>query len=138
MLSIGVVWPALLRTLAAAGYGPKVKAEEAYDLDRFKSEGEAKRSPMQPSAEDLRHVQELDAALAARLAGGGAADSAESAANAPASPVAQLSAGPLEAARQEAEQKDKDFRGEFYPTERGGKHGGDAGRKDFRWSNCSS
>ncbi len=127
VLSIGVVWPALLRILAAAGYGPKVKTEEAYDLDRFKGESEAKRSPAQPSAEDLRHVQELDAALAARLSGTGGSDSETPAENTPASEVVKLSGGPLEASPEEKDHKDKDYRGEFYPTERGGKHGPDGG-----------
>jgi prepilin-type N-terminal cleavage/methylation domain-containing protein/prepilin-type processing-associated H-X9-DG protein len=78
------------------------------------------------TAADLEKVRELDAALESSLsrstAGAPIESPPASAAVAPAAPVA-LKGGPLEAVERPPEEQ-KDYRGEFYPVAKPGKHGG--------------
>ena len=90
-------------------------------------------APAGPSEEDLRRVRELDEALARNLAAGSetngassvettAAAAASIARSAPA--IAKLSNKPLEAMVEQAKEQ-KDYAGDFYPTEVRVRHKGD-------------
>jgi hypothetical protein len=117
---IGGLWPVVLGLLVGAGFGPK-EPPPAYDLSRFHpSPGYDPRKAMAAA------VAKLDALLALieenerRLARGDEDLSAEPAATtavkAPAEirPLVALPVEPLAAPLSQAE---KDFAGEFYPTE---------------------
>ena len=121
---IGGIWPALMGRLVAKGYGPKIHAKP-FDLERFGTGGENKEATVPsagPSEEDLQKLRELEAAIQGNLAAeqppqetNGSAPAQHQPAPEPA--VAKLAADPLEPLPA-APKPEKDYQGEFYPTER--------------------
>lgn len=125
LLLIGVVWPILLRLLIGAGFG-KAPAEAKYDLSRFGgSGGGGEKQDEIMSEKDQRRLSELDAEMQRSL-------TAESGPplNASEPPPAEsqpaelrgeaLAAPPVETRTQ------KEYGGEFYPTEAHAPHKGQA------------
>jgi prepilin-type N-terminal cleavage/methylation domain-containing protein/prepilin-type processing-associated H-X9-DG protein len=125
-LVVGGIWPLIIRRLVKAGYGPRIIEEPKYDLDRFapeplsKPEPSAKPKATELTPQQLQHLRDLEAEVAQQLSA--AASQAATAPSAPqAAPFApvRLSSEPLQPL-QEAPKEQKTYRGEFYPTERGG------------------
>lgn len=112
VLTIGGIWPALLR-LVAGNSKPK---DFKYDLERF-GHGTAddwKKSPEEGHLEKLE--AELVAALELAPAGGEAGDSPLSTAPV----IRQLSATTLASVPAEVQEQQKEYGGEFYPVEKPG------------------
>jgi hypothetical protein len=122
---IGGIWPTIINILVGAGLAKKKEPKETYDLDRFKSapEPEAKaEAKKEPSESDLDQMKKLEEELERRIASGepmpvGAAAPGQTSEQ----PVKKLT-GQVEApVLVEKPKDDKEFAGEFYPVDRGGK-----------------
>jgi hypothetical protein len=125
ILLIGGVWPSVVSLMVGAGLGitPEEKGPE-YDLDRFKSEAEKKAAA--PTAVDMQHLHELEDELEKKLAAQRAGmpipeDQPEQAAAA----VKKLDGGPLETAGPLKPGEEHEYKGEFYPVDRGAKKKGE-------------
>ena len=104
LLLVGGLWPLLLRWPMGAGWGPQPKAQP-YDLSRFGSEPAPPKQEASPGPAVV-----ADAPMPIQPA-------AEPAEPPAASPVKQLSASPLQPAPPAEPHPEKDYAGEFYPTE---------------------
>jgi len=126
LLLIGGVWPSVISLMVGAGLG--FNAEEKgpeYDLDRFKGEPDkAKAAKPQPTAADVEHLhqleEELEKKLKARELGLPVPEDEPVAGGGPA-PVRTLDGGPLQVATLEKPAEDHEYKGEFYPVDRGAK-----------------
>ncbi len=120
VLLIGGVWPSIVSLMVGAGLGfHKEDKGPDYDLSRFKSEEDAKKAgAAQPSAADMKHLQDLESELEKKLAAQRAGlpipedETEEQAA------IRKLEAGPLEKMVDEKPPEDHDYKGEFYPVDR--------------------
>ncbi len=123
LVMVGGVWPFVLNLLIGAGFGRKKEPEPDYDLDRFKSEEQAKVATVSAADDqELRaHVDQLDHDLEASISGSAPA-SAEEQAQAPAA-IRTLSAGPVTDQTPATPPEDKDYQGDFYPVAKTTKKG---------------
>ena len=121
ILLIGGVWPSVVSLMVGAGLGitPEEKGPE-YDLDRFKSEAEKKAAT--PTAADMQHLHELEDELEKKLEAQrlGMPIPEDQPAQAPAA-VKKLDGGPLETAAPTGPGEEHEYKGEFYPVDRGPK-----------------
>lgn len=121
---IGLVWPTLLDFLIVAGYGrPRTEAEG--QADRKPSKIPVAQAKPGVTQDQMDQLDQLEAELEAKLREG-ASDTPAAPKTAPlAAPVPVLSAGPMEAPKEEAKpQQRKGFgadQGDYYPTEVHGK-----------------
>jgi hypothetical protein len=132
VLLIGVVWPSVVSLMVGAGLG--FKGEEKgpdYDLDRFKSEPQAPKPTdrREPTQAEIDHLKQLETELEKRLEAerlGIPMPSDEPIPGTPGAPSAprKLEAGPLEAAATDTPEENHDYKGEFYPVDRGAKKKG--------------
>jgi hypothetical protein len=116
VLLIGVVWPTVINLLV---FGRLTRPREEAGIDLSKaSSATPPAAPKGPTEQDLAHLRELEAELAARLARGGDVPAPDAPATAPAVP-AVLGGAPLEPVPQDAH--DERLFGaradDFYPTE---------------------
>jgi hypothetical protein len=121
ILLIAGVWPSVVSLMVGAGLGitPGEKGPE-YDLDRFKSEEAKKAVPTGPTAADMQHLHELEDELEKKLAAqrAGLPIPEDQPAQAPAA-VKKLEGGPLENLAPDKPQEEHEYRGDFYPVDRG-------------------
>jgi len=128
ILLIGGVWPSIVSLMVGAGLGFKKEDKgPEYDLARFKGE-EQKKPGARPetTAADMQHLHELEDELEKKLAaqragmpipedetvGAGANGSGQ---------VRKLDGGPLESAGPQGPGEEHEYKGEFYPVDRGAK-----------------
>jgi len=123
VVAIGGVWPTILNLMIGAGFGPKKKEKDDYDLERFGKSGDEESKPIEKkeaTAEDHAKLAALQANMEKNLDGFGegtpGAPGAQSAGQS--TEVRKLDGGPVEAANIEKEADDKEYAGEFYPTAR--------------------
>ncbi|HYO09050.1 MAG TPA: hypothetical protein VER17_08760 [Tepidisphaeraceae bacterium] len=126
LLLIAGVWPSIISLMVGAGLGfHKADKGPEYDLDRFKREADAKKAaPAGPSAADVDHLRQLEEELEKKLKAkelGLPMPEDEPAPATTATGVRKLDGGPLEAATIEKPTEEHEFRGEFYPVDRGAK-----------------
>jgi hypothetical protein len=130
MALLGGICPALMRR---AGFEAPRSKESEYDLSRFGKGGPepAKPTRSEPSEADLAHLRELEAELESKLAARpeSAPTAAPGAVASPQqqsqpAPIRKLDADPLESrtSADAAKNVNKQFAGEFYPTETHVKH----------------
>lgn len=120
LLLIGGVWPSVVSLMVGAGLGlQKEDKGPEYDLNRFKSEAEAKKAAgHEPTDAERAHLRQLEEELerkleAQRLGMPIPEDQPE-----PAHATKKLDGGPLEALADNATPEDHDYKGEFYPVDR--------------------
>jgi hypothetical protein len=121
LLLIGGVWPSIVSLMVGAGLG--FQGEEKgpdYDLDRFKSEADKKAAAAGPTAADLQHLHELEDELEKKLAAqqAGMPIPEDQPAAAPAA-AKKLDGGPLENLAPDKPAEEHEYRGDFYPVDRG-------------------
>lgn len=127
LLLIGIIWPFVLRRLAAAGYagreddeGPSLwqrlfgrKAAASPDADNGVASA-AKASPMSLSEDDLKRIAAMEAGLGDFKVDRGPGGEVE---DEPEPEIKKLVAGPLDSANAPVKQETpKEYAGEFYPT----------------------
>ena len=127
LLLIGGVWPSVISLMVGAGLGfhKKEKGPE-YDLDRFKGEPEAAKAapaPTGPTQDQLDHLHQLEDELERRLEAerlGVPMPSDDEVASArAAAEVRKLDGGPLQPAAVDKPAEEHEYKGEFYPVDRG-------------------
>lgn len=132
VLVIGIIWPFVLKRLAAAGYAGQPDDNEPTLWQRWRrmfartpkptagadegiTSAVAKPSPMTMSEEDMQKIAAMEEKLGdfgqtSREPGGEIEDEAKPG-------IKKLVAGPLETANQpETKEKPKEYAGEYYPT----------------------
>jgi hypothetical protein len=114
MALIGGIWPAVLGFLVGAGFGPVNEDSGFGELSRRETDQLMKKS-LARMDELLESIAEYEAEMGLRDEAPAPTPDVAVAAAAPA--VRQLSAGPLEQSSPAPAEADKDFGGEFYPTE---------------------
>jgi hypothetical protein len=110
---VGGIWPAVLGFLIGAGFGPINQDSGFGDLSCGPADKLRQKKAEARVDELLDSIAEYEAELG--LADEGAPPTLVAVATAPA--IRQLGAGPLEQAQAPPADADKDFGGEFYPTE---------------------
>jgi hypothetical protein len=112
----------LLKLLVGAGYG-RAEEEPKYDLSRFKSGSEKKKSKKQPSAAEQAKVQDLADELERKLLADARSrgDVAPADAAAGPEPVKTLVTAPVDSIADEKPPEHKEYAGDYYPVARGGK-----------------
>lgn len=120
VIVIGGIWPTIINLMIGAGFGRAKEEKSDYDLDRFKGEEEKAAARKQPTAEQLAQLQRVEeqyrnsvGAGTGERAGVGVAQTEEE--------VMKLNGGPVEAHAVEQNKEDHEYRGEFYPVDRGAK-----------------
>jgi len=123
VLLIGGVWPSVVSLMVGAGLGfQKEDKGPDYDLDRFKSEAEKKAGKKEPSAAELQHLHELEDELERKLAAQQAGLPIPEDQPAPtAAAVKKLDGGPLEQQAPAGPGEEHEYKGEWYPVDRGPK-----------------
>jgi hypothetical protein len=121
VLLIGGVWPTVVSLMIGAGLG--LTGEEKgpdYDLSRFKSEAAKQAAKKGPTDADLQHLHELEDELEKKLAAqrAGMPIPEDQPAQTPAA-VKKLDGGPLENAAPAKPGEEHEYRGDFYPVDRG-------------------
>lgn len=121
VLLIGGVWPSVVSLMVGAGLG--ISSEEKgpeYDLDRFKSEADKKAVPTGPTNADMQHLHELEDELEKRLAAQrmGVPLPDDQPAAEPAA-AKKLDGGPLENLVPDKPAEEHEYKGDFYPVDRG-------------------
>ena len=121
VLLIGGVWPSVISLMVGAGLGfHKEEKGPDYDLSRFKSEAAKKAGATGPTAADMDQLHKLDDELERKLAGDGAGVAVGAGQGAAANGEARkLDGGPLEAATSAGPGEEHEYKGEFYPVDRG-------------------
>jgi hypothetical protein len=122
VIVIGGIWPTLLALLVGAGYG-RAEQEPKYDLSRFRSGAEKKKSRKLPSAAEQARVQHLADELERKLLADAKARGDVAPADTPAAPepVKTLVTAPVETVGAEKPAEHKEYAGDYYPVARGGK-----------------
>lgn len=124
VLLIGGVWPSIVSLMVGAGLGfHKEDAGPEYDLSRFKSEQDAKKQAgHEPTPAEVEHLQKLEAELEKKLAAQRAGlPIPEDEPEATPAGVKKLDGGPLQSMVEEKPPEDHEYKGEFYPVDRGPK-----------------
>ena len=124
LLLIGGVWPSVISLMVGAGLGfHKEEKGPEYDLDRFKSEPTAAAAANTgPTQAELDHLHQLEDELERRLEAerlGVPMPSDEQMTEA--AEIRKLDAAPLEPAAAPQAGEEHEFKGEFYPVDRGAK-----------------
>lgn len=123
----GGIWPMLLNILTGAGFRSKKKMDQRYDLSRFGMRPQAKTPAFSELPEELRaEVDEFNTRLKNDLSDRQIGDPSLAAAM----PIAPLEVKTLpddvQAPEIRKEEEQKEYEGEFYPTERIKPHRNDA------------
>lgn len=123
ILLIGGVWPSVVSLMVGAGLGFHKEDEgPEYDLNRFKSEQDAKKAGgHEPTPAEVAHLQELEAELEKKLAAQRAGLPIPEDEPEPAQASRKLDGGPLEALANDKPAEEHEYKGEFYPVDRGAK-----------------
>jgi hypothetical protein len=123
ILLIGGVWPSIVSLMVGAGLGFHKEDEgPEYDLNRFKAEQDAKKEAGHVATPaEVEHLRQLEAELERKLAAQAAGmpmpeDEPEQAAG-----VRKLDGGTLQPMAPEKPPEDHEYKGEFYPVDRGAK-----------------
>jgi hypothetical protein len=121
LLLIGGVWPSVVSLMVGAGLG--ISGEEKgpeYDLERFKSEEAKKAAAAGPTAADMQHLHELEDELEKKLAAqrAGLPIPEDQPEQAPAA-AKKLDGGPLENLAPDKPAEEHEYKGDFYPVDRG-------------------
>lgn len=120
VLLIGGVWPSIVSLMVGAGLGFHKKEEgPEYDLSRFK--GEKEKEKPAATAADMQHLHELEDELEKKLAAQRAGMPIPDDESEEAAAVRKLEGGPLEAVASDKPPEDHEYKGEFYPVDRGAK-----------------
>jgi hypothetical protein len=120
VLLIGGVWPSVVSLMVGAGLG--ISGEEKgpeYDLSRFKSEEEKKAAAA--TSADMQHLHELEDELEKKLAAQRAGMPIPEDQAAEPAATKKLDGGPLESAAPATPGEEHEYKGEFYPVDRGAK-----------------
>ena len=123
ILLIAGVWPSVVSLMVGAGLG--ISSEEKgpeYDLSRFKAEQEKKGAHHEPTPQEIAHLRELEDELEKKLAAqrAGLPIPEDEPAVAPAA-AKKLDGGPLQAAAIDKPAEEHEYKGEWYPVDRGPK-----------------
>jgi hypothetical protein len=124
ILLIGGVWPSVVSLLVGAGLGfHKEDQGPEYDLSRFKAEADAKKAAGHvPTSAEVAHLQELEAELERKLAAQRAGlPMPEDEPETVQAGIKKLDGGALEAFVDNKPAEDHEYKGEFYPVDRGAK-----------------
>jgi hypothetical protein len=125
VLLIGGVWPSVVSLMVGAGLGfHKEDQGPDYDLNRFKHEEEAKKkggTAATASAADLQHLHELEDELEKKLAAQRAGLPIPEDEQAAQAGVRKLDGGTLQSLAPDKPPEDHEYKGEFYPVDRGAK-----------------
>jgi len=121
VLLIGGVWPSVVSLMVGAGLG--ISGEEKgpeYDLERFKSEEAKKAAAAGPTAADMQHLHELEDELEKKLAAqrAGMPIPEDQPDQVPAA-AKKLDGGPLENLAPDKPAEEHEYKGDFYPVDRG-------------------
>jgi hypothetical protein len=121
LLLIGGVWPSVVSLMVGAGLG--ISSEEKgpeYDLERFKSEQEKKGEKHEPTPEEMAHLRQLEEELEKKLAAqrAGLPIPEDEPEQAPAA-IKKLDGGTLENLAPEKPAEEHEYKGDFYPVDRG-------------------
>jgi hypothetical protein len=125
VLLIGGVWPSIVSLMVGAGLGFH-KADEGpeYDLDRFKGEPEKAKAPAknEPTAAQIDQLHQLEDELEKKLKAKelGLPIPDDEPAGVPAA-VRKLDGGPLQSVAADKPAEEHEYKGEFYPVDRGAK-----------------
>src|SRR5262249_757907 len=123
ILLVGGVWPSIVSLMVGAGLGFNKEDEgPEYDLNRFKHEEDKKKAAAaQPTAADVKHLHDLEDELGKKLAAQAAGQPIPEDAPDQAAAVRKLDGGPLQQVVDDKPPEDHDYKGEFYPVDRGPK-----------------
>jgi hypothetical protein len=123
VLLIGGVWPSVVSLMVGAGLGFHKKEEgPEYDLSRFKAEKEkAKAAAGGATAADMEHLHQLEEELEKKLAAQRAGMPIPEDEPDTAAAVKKLDGGPLQTVAADKPAEDHEYKGEFYPVDRGAK-----------------
>jgi hypothetical protein len=129
LVVIGLIWPTIVQLLVGAGFGRGPSEDDEYNLARYKgSSTSAGKAKVAVSVAEADQLAQLEAELEAKLKSGALAEPGDAPVRtAPtAVPIPVLSAGPLEAPKEEAQKQAqrKGYgadQGDYYPTEVHGK-----------------
>jgi hypothetical protein len=119
LLLIGGVWPSLVSLLTGGGLGlTRDKDDNGYDLSRFSSTPEAGTAKPAATTAGASQLASVEAELEQKLAGFAITGAADDAGGATAGQTRKLDGKPLEPVPAQAEEEDKEYKGEFYPVAR--------------------
>ena len=129
LVVIGLIWPTIIQLLVSAGFGSGTAGDDEFNLAKYKSRPEPTKARAVVSDQDRDQLAQLEAELEAKLKEGALSDTGDvpvRTAKPVAAPVTVLSAGPLEAPKEEAKARaqPKGYgadQGDYYPTEVHGK-----------------
>ena len=123
LLLIGGVWPSIISLMVGAGLGfQKEDQGPEYDLNRFKAEADAKKAAgHEPTPAEIAHLQELEAELEKKLAAQRAGLPIPEDEEEKAAAVRKLDGGTLQPLAPEKPPEEHEYKGEFYPVDRGAK-----------------
>src|SRR2546421_7620355 len=120
VLLIGGVWPSVVSLMVGAGLGfNREEKGPEYDLNRFKSEVDAKKAAgAEPTAADMVRLRQLEEELERKLAAQRAGLPMPEDEPVVAAAVKKLEGGTLEAANLNKPPEEHEYKGEFYPVDR--------------------
>jgi hypothetical protein len=129
LVVVGLIWPTILQFLVSAGFGHGPAEDDEFNLAKYKpGKTGAGKARAVVTDKDMDQLAQLEAELEAKLKDGALAETGDAPARAKpaAAPVPVLSAGPLEAPKEEAKARTQPKgygadQGDYYPTEVHGK-----------------